>query len=293
MYSVSSNATVPLLNDGILSFIDSTAPHIWLPLAVCQAFEQAFGVSFDSITELYLINDSLHETLLRQSPSSRFELGKTTSSGQAVEIDLPYASFDLTVSHPIVQNITRYFPIRRSANLSRRSTRPKILPPFRFPCCCAYAQIPGTWSLTTSVPSSPSPNACSTTTPNKTSSTSHLTATTNDHTTSSSLLPGTIAGIVTTVVIGILLLLAFTFFLIRKPRNNTTGNVDSLTEMPESTHYRAEADGRELPDRRARELPAGPPSPRVMPANQTSPHEMPSTERVNWHESPATKATRV
>ncbi len=119
MTSGSSNAVIPLLTEGILSFIDSTIPHIWLPLSVCQAFEQAFGISFDPITELYLVNNTLHRALVAQNASVTFKIGNTVSSRQTVDIVLPYASFDLNISYPVVENSTRYFPIRRAANESQ------------------------------------------------------------------------------------------------------------------------------------------------------------------------------
>jgi hypothetical protein len=34
-----------LLPQGILTFIDSTVPTIWLPLAACQQFEKVFGLT--------------------------------------------------------------------------------------------------------------------------------------------------------------------------------------------------------------------------------------------------------
>ncbi|MCJ1252993.1 hypothetical protein MMC24_000800 [Lignoscripta atroalba] len=105
-----------LLPTPILSFIDAAVPEIWLPLAACEAFEQAFGLQWDSTTELYLVNETQHTTLLAQNASITFEIGTDTTNDQTVNIILPYASFDLEVSHPVVENATKYFPIRRAAN---------------------------------------------------------------------------------------------------------------------------------------------------------------------------------
>jgi hypothetical protein len=105
-----------LLPQGIYTFIDSTVPHIWLPLTACQRFEAIFGLTWDPITDLYLVNDTLHLSLLNQNPIFTFILGNTTQGGPSMNIVLPYASFDLFVDYPIVANQTRYFPIMRAAN---------------------------------------------------------------------------------------------------------------------------------------------------------------------------------
>src|SRR6266536_4236504 len=62
-----------LLPEGIFTFIDSTVPHIWLPLEACLIFEQAFGITWDSTTELYLVEDALHEQLTSMNASLTFK----------------------------------------------------------------------------------------------------------------------------------------------------------------------------------------------------------------------------
>ncbi|KAI4258770.1 MAG: hypothetical protein LQ352_001079 [Teloschistes flavicans] len=115
-YSEAANRGGTLMSDGILTFIDSTIPHIWLPLVVCQAFERAFGLRYDNATDLYLINSTTHDALKEQNPSISFILGNSVQGGITVNITLPYASFDLQVSSPIVTQATRYFPLRRATN---------------------------------------------------------------------------------------------------------------------------------------------------------------------------------
>ena len=104
---------------GILSFIDSTVPQIWLPRDSCKAFEEAFGIIYNEKTELYLVNDSLHDSLKRQNASVSFILGNEVKGGSTVNITLPYAAFDMTVSKPIVNASQPYFPLRRAANDSQ------------------------------------------------------------------------------------------------------------------------------------------------------------------------------
>jgi hypothetical protein len=108
--------TTALLPDGIFTFIDSTVPHIWLPLEACQKFEEVFGLTWNSTSELYLVDDTLHDALVRKNASLTFTIGNATYGGPTIEIVLPYASFDLEVDYPIVNNRTKYFPLKRAAN---------------------------------------------------------------------------------------------------------------------------------------------------------------------------------
>ena len=115
--SQSAKPTIDLLPTAILSFIDSTVPQIWLPLDACHEFERAFGISYDNDTKVYLVNDTLHDSLVARDASLTFTIATDTTSDETVNITLPYASFDLHVSYPIVKNgSSRYFPIRRADN---------------------------------------------------------------------------------------------------------------------------------------------------------------------------------
>lgn len=108
-----------LPSGGILTFVDSTVPQIWLPLSSCRQFEKYFGIEYDSATDLYLVNASTHSRLLRQNATLSFQLGNDLSGGASTTIEFPYASFDLQVSRPIVNDSIHYFPIRRAANDSQ------------------------------------------------------------------------------------------------------------------------------------------------------------------------------
>ncbi|KAI8948662.1 aspartic peptidase domain-containing protein [Xylaria longipes] len=113
-YSGSTSAT--LLSDPIDIFIDSTDPNLWLPEDVCNAFENAFGLTLDSTTGLYLVNETYHNTLLNSDAEVTFRLSDVRSGGEAVRIVLPYAAFDLTAESPLVENTSYYFPLKRAAN---------------------------------------------------------------------------------------------------------------------------------------------------------------------------------
>ncbi|MCJ1320348.1 hypothetical protein MMC15_005686 [Xylographa vitiligo] len=119
----SSDATMSLLPNGFLAFVDAGVSHIWLPLEVCQAFETTFGLIYDPTTELYLINDTLHDILVTRNASITFQLANDLTSVNTVSITLPYAGFDLelTPNYPGIMNQTRYFPIRRAANDSQNT----------------------------------------------------------------------------------------------------------------------------------------------------------------------------
>ena len=115
-FSDSASSEVSLLSpgDGILALVDSTVPDLWLPAEVCKAFEQAFGISLDPIHALYIVNDTLHEQLLKQNASVTFKLGNSIAGGSTVDIVLPYSSFDLMIGYPLLSNTTRYFPLRQA-----------------------------------------------------------------------------------------------------------------------------------------------------------------------------------
>ena len=104
-----------LKRDDVTMFIDSTIAELWLPVEVCKAFEDAFHLKLDPTTDLYLVDDSLHQSLLSQNPSVTFTLGQKYSTDATVRITLPYAAFDLQASAPYrgLKEPTKYFPIRR------------------------------------------------------------------------------------------------------------------------------------------------------------------------------------
>ena len=109
----SSGRTTNILNGGVFAFVDSTVPYIILPPAACDQFENAFGLSVDPKTGLYLISDSQHSSLTSRNPNFTFVLGNSEMSGSTISISLPYSSFDLEVSSPIVNSTTKYFPLKR------------------------------------------------------------------------------------------------------------------------------------------------------------------------------------
>lgn len=114
--TTASNTSLTSASGGFYAYLDSTVSQLWLPLSVCEAFESAFGITYDTQSELYLVNDNLHSQLVSQNASVTFTLGASSSGGESVKISLPYSAFDLRVSFPIEEASTRYFPLKRAAN---------------------------------------------------------------------------------------------------------------------------------------------------------------------------------
>ena len=107
-----------LLPEKISIFIDSTVPHIWLPLDSCALFEDAFGITYDSTIERYLVNDTLHTQLQTQNANVSFIISNIVSN-ETLKIKFPYASFDLEIGPPFVDTTQRYFPLRQAENASQ------------------------------------------------------------------------------------------------------------------------------------------------------------------------------
>ncbi len=113
-----TNATEEnLLPTGVLTYVDSTVPYIYLPLEACQRFERAFGLTWDNRTQLYLVNETLHAELVSQNSNITFKLGNQAAGGETVDIVISYQSFDLQASAPL--STSRFFPLKRADNATQ------------------------------------------------------------------------------------------------------------------------------------------------------------------------------
>lgn len=93
---------------------------IYLPNASCQIFEETFGLVWDEIDQTYWVDDKLHASLKITNPTINFTLGDSLEKkGPAVDIVLPYASFDFAVEPPVADTKTRVFPLRRAVDDSQ------------------------------------------------------------------------------------------------------------------------------------------------------------------------------
>lgn len=116
--SITTDAGSPsnLLPDGAINLlIDSTIAQIWLPESACAAFESAFGITYDSYREYYILNDTLRTTLQDTNPNVTFTIGSTANDA-TTDIVLPYSAFDLQLRFPPDTNSSAYFPLKRAAN---------------------------------------------------------------------------------------------------------------------------------------------------------------------------------
>ncbi|KAH7399204.1 aspartic peptidase domain-containing protein [Phaeosphaeria sp. MPI-PUGE-AT-0046c] len=117
--SFPNGTSTKLLTTGILPTIDTAVPELWLPTSVCNAFASAFGLDYDTTSDRYTISASTHDALQASPPNVTFTIGSSISGGQTINIQVPYAAFDLKATYPIFPNTTLYFPIRRAANESQ------------------------------------------------------------------------------------------------------------------------------------------------------------------------------
>lgn len=105
-----------LLDQGLITYIDSTIPHIWLPISACQKFERVFGLTWAPQLERYLVNETLHSKLVADNTTITFTIGSSINGGgKTVQIEMPYGAFDLEARYTSI-NATRYFPLRQAQN---------------------------------------------------------------------------------------------------------------------------------------------------------------------------------
>ncbi|KAF7886154.1 hypothetical protein EAF00_010257 [Botryotinia globosa] len=128
-----SNAPIQLASseENINALVDSSTPYLWLPETVCNRFADALGLSYNESLNLYTFdeNPTQHNNLSDSSTSTTFtfRFKDKPSASEFVEIDLPYAAFDLSLSYPYIPNTEYgtdeaskfYFPLARSANSSQ------------------------------------------------------------------------------------------------------------------------------------------------------------------------------
>lgn len=238
--------TYSLSSGSHFSVIDSTVAQLWLPKDICTQFEQAFGLTYDPYTDLYLVNDTIHANLTTLNPVVTIKLVNSLSDAATkyTNIELPYAAFDLEASYPYYNNATKYFPIRRAANdtqyvLGRTLLQEAYLivdyeranftvAPATFPDPLPAAQI-----VTINSPGNGEKNNGS-----------------------SSLGAGAIAGIVVGVVLGLVLIGAIAFFFWRKRRQSTQKYELAATEKDTGSDHQIAGVGKRATMKAQLPLPA-------------------------------------
>lgn len=110
----------PLLASGIDVFLDSMITQMWLPVEVCEQFEQAFNSTWNASAALYTLDESTHNNLLAKNPTFTFTIANGSNNGDStVEIVFPYSAFDLNINQPYVDSEKRYFPLKQAHNNSQ------------------------------------------------------------------------------------------------------------------------------------------------------------------------------
>jgi hypothetical protein len=117
--SKSNNGTLDLLDEGILAFVDSTVPDLWLPRSVCDTIASAFALEYQEASNRYTLPDPNRAALRDLSPTLSMTLGSSVRGGQTITLEVPYAAFDLEADFTFSGERTNYFPIRRAANESQ------------------------------------------------------------------------------------------------------------------------------------------------------------------------------
>lgn len=117
--TTSNGKALSFLSSPLLAFIDTTLPVTYLPSDACQLFEQAFNLQWDEQFRLYTIGPEAHAINTATNANLTFTLGDTTTGGPTVDIILPYASFELTATFPLVKETMQYFPLRRAHSASQ------------------------------------------------------------------------------------------------------------------------------------------------------------------------------
>ncbi|OKP09716.1 hypothetical protein PENSUB_4987 [Penicillium subrubescens] len=212
-YSGSTSAT--LLSDPILIFIDSTDPNLWLPGSVCTEFEKAFGLTLDSESDLYLVNDTHNTDLLNSNAQVSFRLSDVASGGDAVTITLPYNAFALTAKAPLVNDSSYYFPLKRAANSTQYTLGRVFLQE-------AYLSVDyerGTFNVSACAWHENAEQDITTITSKDYKPTSSSGTSSSDD--SSSLSHGAVAGIAIAALVGVGILAAVLIFFIRRQCQKT------------------------------------------------------------------------
>jgi len=114
---------------GMYAYIDSTVSEMWLPVDLCQQFEAAFGLTYNSNASAttigsgyYFMNASLHARNLQANKAVTFTLGAQSAGGSTIQITFPYSAFALNMSWPVDINnqssyqSSLYFPLKQATS---------------------------------------------------------------------------------------------------------------------------------------------------------------------------------
>ena len=96
--------------------VDSTDSQLWLPTQTCERFAQAFGLSYDAVTERYYVNVTSRRQLHVNEAQVVFTF---TNAKKHADVVLDLKAFDVNLGFMESNGSrARYFPIRRGKNAS-------------------------------------------------------------------------------------------------------------------------------------------------------------------------------
>jgi hypothetical protein len=111
----------------IAALIDSSRPFIYLPPDIVDKIAQDWSLQRVSVPngEYYVVNETQHQTLLRQKPFLRFRLGQApvsvtpSQNGNEkanIDITLTYEALSHVLDYPYAAKETQFIPIRATNN---------------------------------------------------------------------------------------------------------------------------------------------------------------------------------
>lgn len=220
------------LTSGILSLIDSTVSHMWLPIKACTIFEKAFGLTYDAKTQLYLVNDTVHAKLQQLNPTVTFKISNTVSGGDFVNIELPYLAFDLQASSPIYSTARNYFPLRRAHNESQYTLGRTFLQE-------AYIIVDyerSNFSVSQALFKDPNPQRIVTV---DSVSTQNSSSSSHSNSSSRGLSHSIIVGIIVSAIAALLMICLVTYFWRKyRSKRSTTRSIEPIALKRQSVEYR-------------------------------------------------------
>jgi hypothetical protein len=115
--SLHSDMPVSVLQSTTRVLLDSTSPYFELPEATCKEFERTFDLEFDPESGQFKANWSTRQRLRERNPKVRFKLTEEYQADGGVEVELPYASFDLQNRSALDDgDEMTYFPIKTTTD---------------------------------------------------------------------------------------------------------------------------------------------------------------------------------
>ncbi|KAF2088279.1 hypothetical protein K490DRAFT_39930 [Saccharata proteae CBS 121410] len=93
-------------------YVDELLPYMYLPAKTCERLAQILPLTYDTTLRYYLWNteDSSYETIITSPTYLSFVFNSTADTSTNVTIKVPLMLLNLTLSSPLVEKDTQYFP---------------------------------------------------------------------------------------------------------------------------------------------------------------------------------------